>query len=96
MEEQYEQAHRVIPVQLRRALLDAGVTSWRIWRSGRDLFHVVECDSRARLESSMANSTANARWQVFINQFLEVTAFDSTPARSMGLVWELEQRDASP
>ena len=43
----------VIPRELDAALREAGVTNWRIWRDGQDLFAVVECeDYRAMLGKS--------------------------------------------
>ena len=43
-EQEYEQVHAVIPEDLDKALREAGVHTWRIWRDGRDLFHVVEVE----------------------------------------------------
>ena len=43
-ETDYDRIHAAIPPELDAALRAAGVHQWRIWRDGRDLFHVVECD----------------------------------------------------
>jgi L-rhamnose mutarotase len=45
----YEAAHREVPEELTDALRAAGATAWTIWRSGTDLFHVLECEDHARL-----------------------------------------------
>ncbi len=45
--EEYEAAHREVPVALTDAIRAAGATSWTIWRSGTDLFHVLECRTTA-------------------------------------------------
>ncbi|EFL42907.1 conserved hypothetical protein, partial [Streptomyces griseoflavus Tu4000] len=45
----YEAAHREVPAGLTAAIRAAGVTSWTIWRSGRELFHLLECEDYARL-----------------------------------------------
>ena len=41
--EEYERAHAAVPAQLTVAIRAAGVTGWTIWRSGTDLFHVIDC-----------------------------------------------------
>ena len=41
---EYEAAHREVPEELTAAIRAAGATSWTIWRSGTDLFHLLECD----------------------------------------------------
>jgi len=46
-EAEYESVHAVIPPELDTALRAAGVRTWRIWRTGLDLFHVVEVDDYA-------------------------------------------------
>ena len=43
-EAEYESVHAVVPPELDTALREAGVHSWRIWRNGLDLFHVLEVD----------------------------------------------------
>jgi L-rhamnose mutarotase len=43
-QQEYEDVHAVIPSELDAALREAGVTNWRIWRGGQDLFHLVECE----------------------------------------------------
>jgi L-rhamnose mutarotase len=37
----YEAAHRAVPDELTAAIRAAGATSWTIWRSGTDLFHLL-------------------------------------------------------
>ena len=41
--EEYERAHAAVPAELTDAIRAAGVTGWTIWRSGTDLFHVIDC-----------------------------------------------------
>ena len=45
--DEYEAAHREVPEELtghpRR-----GERQWTIWRSGTELFHVIECEDYAR------------------------------------------------
>ncbi len=40
---EYERAHAAVPAGLTDAIRAAGVTGWTIWRSGTDLFHVIDC-----------------------------------------------------
>ncbi|WP_188304204.1 L-rhamnose mutarotase [Streptomyces sp. CBMA123] len=47
--EEYEAAHREAPTELTDAIKAGGVTSWTIWRSGSELFHLLECEDYARL-----------------------------------------------
>lgn len=41
--EEYEQADREVPAELAAAISGAGVDSRTIWRSGTDLFHLIDC-----------------------------------------------------
>ena len=45
-EADYDRVHATIPSELDGALREAGVHSWRIWRSGRELFHLAVEDTR--------------------------------------------------
>ena len=45
-EEAHDAAHMSIPDELIDAHRRAGVHDRRIWRSGGNLFHLVECDDR--------------------------------------------------
>jgi L-rhamnose mutarotase len=88
-EEEYERVHAVIPTDLDAALREAGVRSWRIWRDGRDLFHVVEVEDYQRMRQLLRDHPANIPWQERMSQLLEVE--DDYSGNDMGLhqVWEL-------
>jgi L-rhamnose mutarotase len=88
-EEEYERVHAVIPTDLDAALREAGVRSWRIWRDGRDLFHVVEVEDYQRMRHLLRDHPANIPWQERMSQLLEVE--DDYSGNDMGLhqVWEL-------
>jgi L-rhamnose mutarotase len=88
-EEEYEQVHAVIPEDLDKALREAGVHTWRIWRDGRDLFHVVEVEDYQRMRDLMRDDPANIPWQARMSELLEVE--DDYSGNDMGikLVWEL-------
>lgn len=86
-EQDYESVHAVIPPELDAALREGGVHSWRIWRDGLDLFHVVEVEDYARLQAHLRDHPADKEWQARINPFLDG---DFDPADTgLHLVWEL-------
>jgi L-rhamnose mutarotase len=89
MEERYDEEHAVIPDDLDAALRGAGVHSWRIWRDGRELFHVVEVDDYQKMRHAMRDHPANIPWQAQMAELLEVE--DDYSGNDMGLkfVWEL-------
>jgi L-rhamnose mutarotase len=88
-EDEYERVHRVIPADLDAALREAGVRSWRIWRDGRDLFHVVEVEDYQGMRRFLRDHPANVPWQARMAELLEVE--DDYSGDDMGLhqVWEL-------
>lgn len=89
MEERYDAEHAVIPADLDAALREAGVQSWRIWRDGRELFHVVEVSDYRAMRDAMREHPANLPWQAQMAELLEVE--DDYSGNDMGLqmVWEL-------
>lgn len=87
--EEYESVHAVIPPGLDSALRRAGVKSWRIWRSGQDLFHWVEVEDLVAMQASLATEPADQDWQSRIAQLLEAESEGELP-----LVWELPTRPA--
>jgi L-rhamnose mutarotase len=88
-EREYERVHSVIPADLDAALREAGVRSWRIWRDGRDLFHLVEADDYHAMRRALRDHPANLPWQRRMSELLEVE--DDYSGNDMGLkfVWEL-------
>lgn len=71
--EAYDTLHARVPDDLLQALKDAGVRDWRIWRDGRDVFHVVDCDDYAAMREHLRDHPANIAWQA------QVTPLQSTP-----------------
>ncbi len=88
-EEEYSDAHANIPPELVAALKEAGVRNWRIWRSGLDLFHVVDVDDYLALRHALADHPANVPWQARMAELLEVQDDYSGADRGIGRVWEL-------
>lgn len=88
-EEDYERVHAVIPPDLDAALRGAGVHSWRIWRDGLDLFHVVEVDDYRSMREALRNNPVNVAWQARMDELLDVPDDYSGSDRGLHAVWEL-------
>ena len=93
-ESDYDRIHALIPVPLDTALREAGVKSWRIWRSDRELFHLVECEDYKAMRAYLKDHPANVPWQAKMGELLEV--HDSYTGEDSGipLVWQLPQAAA--
>ncbi|MBD7996242.1 L-rhamnose mutarotase [Arthrobacter sp. Sa2CUA1] len=88
-EAEYDAVHARIPANLDTALREAGVSSWRIWRSGLDLFHVVEANDYAAMRRFLATHPANLPWQARMAELLDVQDDYSGTDRGINPVWEL-------
>jgi L-rhamnose mutarotase len=89
--EEYERAHAQVPPELTAAIRTAGANAWTIWRSGCDLFHVIDCDDYASLLASLEHLPVNVAWQQRMAELLE-TAHDYSAggtAAAMPVVWQL-------
>ncbi|MFI5756340.1 L-rhamnose mutarotase [Streptomyces sp. NPDC051569] len=89
--EEYEAAHREVPAELTAAIRAAGASSWTIWRSGTDLFHLLECEDYARLLAALDQLPVNIAWQARMAELLDVVHDYSEGGAGAGLpaVWEL-------
>ncbi|MCX5253848.1 L-rhamnose mutarotase [Streptomyces canus] len=89
--DEYEAAHREVPVELTDAIRAAGARSWTIWRSGTDLFHVLECEDYGRLLAELEKLPVNVTWQARMAELLDVAHDYSDEGAEAGLpvVWEL-------
>lgn len=87
----YEQAHREVPPDLQAAIRDAGVREWTIWRSGLELFHVIECEDYGRMLAALESLPVNVAWQARMAELLEVVHDYGSEGAAAGLpvVWEL-------
>jgi L-rhamnose mutarotase len=87
----YEQAHQEVPAELTAAIRAGGATSWTIWRSGVELFHVIDCDDYAGLLAALAQLPVNVAWQARMDELLDVAHDYSTGGAQAGLpvVWQL-------
>ena len=53
-EPDYDRLHQEIPEAVASALREHGVHEWRIWRDGRDVFHLVEVEDYAAMRARLA------------------------------------------
>ncbi len=89
--EEYEAAHREVPEELVAAIRASGAQSWTIWRSGTDLFHLLECEDYGALLAALAKLPVNIAWQARMAELLDVIhdySADGSDA-SLPVVWEL-------
>ena len=89
--EEYERAHREVPAELTGAIRAAGVESWTIWRSGTDLFHVIDCADYDAVLARLTALPVNVAWQARMAELLEVTHDYSAGggAAALPVVWQL-------
>ncbi|MFI6938139.1 L-rhamnose mutarotase [Streptomyces sp. NPDC050418] len=89
--EEYEAAHREVPAELVAAIRSAGAHAWTIWRSGTDLFHVLECDDYTALLAALEKLPVNITWQARMAGLLDVVHDYSAEGSdaSLPIVWEL-------
>ena len=89
--DEYEAAHRAVPAELIEAIRAGGAESWTIWRSGTDLFHVIECDDYAALLAYLNAQPVNTAWQARMAELLDVIHDYSAvgAAAALPVVWAL-------
>jgi L-rhamnose mutarotase len=87
----YEAAHRAVPPELTDAIRAGGATAWTIWRSGTDLFHVIDCEDYAALLAYLSAQPVNTAWQARMAGLLDVVHDYSAGGADAALpvVWEL-------
>lgn len=90
-EAEYEQAHTEVPRELTDAIQAAGVLEWTIWRSGLDLFHVIDCADYGAMLAALENLPVNVAWQARMAGYLDVPHDYSAAGTAQGLpeVWRL-------
>ena|SRR5437764_11474438 len=93
-EQAYEEVHARIPDELMDAHRRAGIHDWRIWRSGRNLFHLVECDDFAAAMRKIEQEPANQHWQLFIGDYVDHVELTATGEAALPLVWRMQEQAA--
>lgn len=88
---EYEAAHREVPEELTAAIRAAGVSEWTIWRSGTDLFHVLDVEDYAAMITELDKLPVNIAWQARMAELLDVVHDYSAEGSdaSLPVVWEL-------
>ena len=71
-EVEYDALHEAVWPEVLEAIRQAGVTRWRIYRDGPDLFHYIECDDYERAIAELAALEVNRRWQATVAPLTEV------------------------
>lgn len=89
--EEYEAAHREVPEELTAAIRAAGASEWTIWRSGTDLFHVLEVEDYPAMIAALEKLPVNIAWQARMTELLEVVHDYSAGGAdaSLPVVWKL-------
>jgi L-rhamnose mutarotase len=70
-EAEYDALHEAVWPEVLDAIGAAGVTKWRIYRDGLDLFHYIECQDYERTISELAELDVNRRWQAAVAPLME-------------------------
>ena len=70
-EEAYVQAHQAIPADLVASFHRIGIHHWSIWRSGRSLFHLVECDDYVAAMTALQDDPADEAWQERMRAYVD-------------------------
>jgi L-rhamnose mutarotase len=91
MEDAYERAHADQPPEMTETLRAAGVTDWRIWRAGLNLFHLVEVRDIGEMNARLAASEVNATWDHTMSEFLAVAPDWKDHEAGIPLVWQLPE-----
>ena len=89
--DEYERAHAAVPAELTSAIRAAGATGWTIWRSGTDLFHLIDCVDYAAMLAALSANQVNAGWQARMAELLD-TPHDYSAAggdAALPVVWQL-------
>jgi L-rhamnose mutarotase len=83
----YDALHARVPADLVAALAEAGVRDWRIWRSGQDVFHVLDVDDYAAMRAHLRDHPANIAWQAQVTPLQAVPDDYSGDDDGLPLVW---------
>ena len=72
-----------------------GIRDWCIWRSGRDLFHLVDCDDLEASLRALEHDPANDRWQAFIGDYVDHFEIAPSGESTLPLVWRMRDQTES-
>ena len=91
-EHEYERQHRVVPEELADALVRSGIREWTIWRSGLDLFHLLDVDDFDAAMAQMDDEPANVVWQARMASLVSHFEVDADGAMPMAHVGSLSDQ----
>ncbi|ADB35879.1 protein of unknown function DUF718 [Kribbella flavida DSM 17836] len=91
-EQSYEREHARVWPELITVMRAAGIDDWSIWRSGRDLFHLVECDDYEAAVARLADDPVDQRWQQHMSRFVEGFAQNADGGRTLRHVWTMSEQ----
>jgi L-rhamnose mutarotase len=72
-EQRYEEYHRAVWPEVLRAIRQAGIAKYVIFRDGLDLFHYIECEDYDRAVAELAQDPTSMRWEAEIATMMAVT-----------------------
>jgi L-rhamnose mutarotase len=91
-ESDYEAVHESIPADVRDALVQHGVTDWRIWRDGQHLFHLIDVADYQAMRHALRDHPANVRWQDTVGPLHERADDYSGDDEGLPLLWSLAEQ----
>lgn len=89
-EERYEAYHRAVWPDVAKAIREAGITKYVIFRDGLDVFHYIECEDYDRAIAQIAQDPVSMRWEAEIGAMMETTHdFSGESGDRLKKIWEL-------
>lgn len=88
-ETDYERLHAAIPADVAAALQRHGVHDWRIWRSGRNVFHLIEVDDYDAMRAGLRDLPANVQWQATVGPLFDIPDDYAHEQPVVDLLWSL-------
>jgi L-rhamnose mutarotase len=88
-ETDYDAVHRRIPAELAGALIENGVSDWRIWRDGQHVFHLVDVRDYHAMRAGLRNLPANVAWQEQVAPLFELADDYAGEDDGLPFVWSL-------
>ncbi len=89
---EYDAVHQVIPPAVAQALTEHGVRDWKIWRDGRDVFHLVDVEDYQAMRAGLRDLPANLEWQATVGPlFDQPDSYDGND-NGIGQIWSLSDQ----
>jgi len=77
--DEYVRAHREVWPEMLKALEDAGIRNYTIFRAGNEMFGYFESDDLGAAQAHLAAQEVSARWQDAMAELLEQRVPDEGP-----------------